>query len=175
MVSPAVASLSAVCALAAAAPYSWTEDSSTPWNFWESGHPDPTVRERQQLEWKEFTLAGGSAASPTGLTSGLLRLAPYKELPRHYHPDPFGETYFFTRGNGFVSLGEGEEVAIEARRHVNIPARTMHGLRTGSEGAEFVWTFPARRWSDVAYYFEDPSLQTLNDPGEQQQRRAEEL
>ena len=31
--------------------------------------------------------------------------------------------------------------------HVNIPARLLHGIEAGSEGCEFLWAFPARRWS----------------------------
>ncbi|CAJ1378179.1 unnamed protein product [Effrenium voratum] len=99
------------------------------WNLWTSG------RERQQLEWQELTLPPGDDGSVTGLTGGLLRLGPNKELPTHYHPESFGETYYFTRGNGHVKLGEytRHEVrhAISPGLHVNIPARMLHGIESG--------------------------------------------
>ncbi|CAJ1381619.1 unnamed protein product [Effrenium voratum] len=132
------------------------------WNLWTSG------RERQQLEWQELTLPPGDDGSVTGLTGGLLRLGPNKELPTHYHPESFGETYYFTRGNGHVKLGEytRHEVrhAISPGLHVNIPARMLHGIESGSEGCEFLWMFPATRWKDIPYLYVDPAVPQRNVP-----------
>ena len=37
---------------------------------------------------------------PFSVRRGLLRLGPFKELPSHFHPEPYGEIYHFLRGNG---------------------------------------------------------------------------
>mmetsp|Transcript_76474 Transcript_76474/g.236810 ORF Transcript_76474/g.236810 Transcript_76474/m.236810 type:complete len:220 (-) Transcript_76474:116-775(-) len=142
------------------------------WNFWSSGHPDARVAQSQELEWQELTLDSRSSdgsSSATGLVGGLLRLAPFKELPTHYHPEPFGEVYHFTRGNGYVKLAE--YTPQETRRdispgvHVNIPARTLHGIQAGGQGCEFLWMFPGRQWREIPYVFADPRLPSVNAEG----------
>ncbi|CAK9049302.1 unnamed protein product [Durusdinium trenchii] len=120
------------------------------WNFWSSQHLH--LQQRQQLEWQELTLMENES---TGLTGGA-RL-PFKELPTHYHPEPYGEIYHFTRGNGHVTLHEYTD-------WVNIPARMLHGIEAGSEGCEFLWMFPARRWKAIPYLYVDPTLPDRNVP-----------
>lgn len=129
--------------------------SDSPWIFWRSEHPDPEKSARQELEYQEHT----SEELGTGLCSGLLRILPEKELPRHYHT--IGEVYHFTRGDGVVKLGEAQTIPIKAGLTVNIPNGTMHGIFTGKEGVEFVWMFAAKKWADIAYYYEDPALPTI--------------
>eukprot|EP00927_Polykrikos_kofoidii_P054231 TRINITY_DN48686_c0_g1_i1.p1 TRINITY_DN48686_c0_g1~~TRINITY_DN48686_c0_g1_i1.p1 ORF type:complete len:254 (-),score=28.51 TRINITY_DN48686_c0_g1_i1:457-1125(-) len=90
------------------------------WNFHESDHPDESVRERQQLHWKELTRST-RYNSTTGLTAGLLKLQPGKELPLHFHPEPFGETYYFTRGNGVVRLGVHADQYLGKVQHDRLP------------------------------------------------------
>ncbi|CAK9013237.1 Cupin domain-containing protein [Durusdinium trenchii] len=133
------------------------------WNFWSSQHLH--LQQRQQLEWQELTLMENES---TGLTGGLLRLEPFKELPTHYHPEPYGEIYHFTRGNGHVTLHEYTDWVkkhpISPGLHVNIPARMLHGIEAGSEGCEFLWMFPARRWKAIPYLYVDPTLPDRNVP-----------
>merc|ERR1712216_1051018 len=79
-----------------------------------------------------------------------------------------GEIYSFVQGNGHVKLGEytpGEvRHDIHTGLHVNIPARTLHGIQAGSEGCEFVWMFPGKRWKDIPYFYVDPELANRNVP-----------
>ena len=85
--------------------------SQMAWRSWQSSHPERQRRERQATSWIEFTrrtIADDDATtlpSLTGLTQGILRLEPHKQLPVHHHPAPFSETYYFLRGNGVVRLG----------------------------------------------------------------------
>lgn len=146
---------------------------SAGWTFWSSQHPSAEVASRQELQYQELTLphvldATADAQSPTGLTGGFLRLDPFKELPSHFHPDPYGEVYQFIRGNGEVVLGQFTPLerwqAIEPGLHVNIPARTLHGVRAGSEGCEFAWMFAAQRWSDIPYIYADPHMPSSHIP-----------
>lgn len=131
------------------------------WVFWQAKVNEELLedaeRERSlyQLEYVELSNTG-EAGSATGLVGGLLRVLPNSDLPSHFHPEPFGEIYHFTRGTGTVVLNEhldglqrpdgspdGVETIIDIvpGLHVNIPARTLHGIRAGSEGCEFLWTF----------------------------------
>ena len=107
------------------------------WNLWTSG------RERQQLEWQELTLPPGDDGSVTGLTGGLLRLGPNKELPTHYHPESFGETYYFTRGNGHVKLGEytRHEVAVVVGSHFGVGEFTIHFRTCFGGGWDVHWGY----------------------------------
>ena len=138
------------------------------WNFWESDHVDKEKASRQQLAWQELTRADAEPGSATGLTGGLLKLGPRKELPTHYHPEPFGEIYHFIRGDGNVKLHEF--TAQETRHrifpglHVNIPAGTLHGIDAGDSGCEFLWMFPASRWADIPYLYIDKQLSDRNVP-----------
>eukprot|EP00435_Cladocopium_sp_Y103_P029610 s3428_g7.t1 len=144
----------------------FVEAAGSQWNSWRSKHENPILAARQQLEWKELTLS--EDGSITGLTGGLLRLGPFKELPSHFHPEPYGEIYHFLRGNGQVKLGEYTEKSVKHQispgLHVNIPARQVHGIESGSEGCEFLWMFPAGRWKDIPYLYIDPKLTHRNVP-----------
>jgi mannose-6-phosphate isomerase-like protein (cupin superfamily) len=144
-----------------------------PWSSWRSTHPDGRKRARQATEWIELTKREGGLESLTGLTQGVLRLQPNGELPLHHHPAPFSETYFFTRGGGTVNLGkrplsEGhldeqlEAVDIEPGLHVDIPAGTLHGIDSGEDGCEFIWTFAARKWTDIPYVYVDEHIPDRN-------------
>ena len=104
------------------------------WNFWQSDHPVEEIRVRQELEWTELTIpqqmppgSEFNATSRTGLTGGLLRLGPDKQIPLHWHPPPYGETYFFTRGDGVVSLG-GWEFDGEGSPFIIPPSREVKNL-----------------------------------------------
>ncbi|CAE7328263.1 unnamed protein product [Symbiodinium natans] len=147
---------------------SFVASSLRQWNFWESMHADRETGERQQLEWQELTRAEADGSSPTGLTGGVLRLGPYKQLPTHYHPEPFGEVYFFLRGSGSVKLHEftpnERSHAIFEGLHVNIPAGTLHGIEAGNDGCEFVWMFSGKQWKDIPYLYVDPQLADRNTP-----------
>lgn len=199
---------------------------AVPWSHWTSHHPDKQVSDRQQLEYKDMTGSLSGDTTTTGLCSGLLRLAPNKELPLHWHPEPLGETYYFVRGNGDVRLGahvddllqvrtvndtykqvktlaEMREIATvpPAERNatinplksmylndrnmdlksrlispglwVNIPAGTIHGIHSGDDGCEFVWTFRAAKWREIPYLFADPKLADLNLPRTKDASREE--
>eukprot|EP00434_Breviolum_minutum_P004715 symbB.v1.2.004155.t1/scaffold235.1/size321457/14 len=137
------------------------------WNVWSSKRINPEISARQHLEWQELTLGEGQETeSLTGLTGGLLRLGPFKELPTHFHPESFGEIYHFTRGNGHVKLNEYTpnlvKHEISVGLHVNIPAKMLHGIEAGDEGCEFLWMFPGKRWKDIPYLYVDPNLPHRN-------------
>lgn len=90
--------------------------------------------------------------TPTGsLTTGVSAVPPGQTLAPHRHE--IVESYFFTQGNGVITLG-GDEYDVGAGSAVHIPSLTVHGVRnTGSDTLLFFYVFATDSFADVKYEF----------------------
>lgn len=99
------------------------------------------------------TLIDGAAQPTGGLVQGIGFLPRGGEEKRHHHDIP--ETLHVIAGIGVAEL-EGERVDLAPGDTVYVPPGLVHAWTAPEEPLRFLYTFPADRFSDVAYHFGGP-------------------
>jgi quercetin dioxygenase-like cupin family protein len=97
------------------------------------------------------TLVDADGGPSSGLVQGLAEFAPGDHEGLHRHDRP--ETAFVLDGGGVLVL-RGEEKPVEPGDMLFLPAGLVHGWRAGEEGMRVLYSFPADRFSEVAYHWD---------------------
>ncbi|SFP32475.1 cupin domain-containing protein [Tranquillimonas alkanivorans] len=97
-------------------------------------------------------LIDGGAGPTAGLCQGTARLDPRGYETAHHHD--IAETAHVLSGRGRLRLGD-KTFEVEAGDTVHIAPHTVHAWSANDAPLEVFWTFPADRFDDIAYHFEN--------------------